>query len=54
MSLFSFTKLENKRAEQVLLVCVEGLVSVGGGKRWVGKGHGRVNIVQILCPHVCK
>jgi hypothetical protein len=20
----------------------------------VGKGHGRVNIVQILCTHVCK
>jgi hypothetical protein len=29
----------------------EGLVPVGGGG---GKGCGRVNIVQILCVHVCK
>jgi hypothetical protein len=31
MSFFSFTKLENRRAEQVLPM---GLVPVGGGKMW--------------------
>jgi hypothetical protein len=36
MSFFSFTKLENRRVEQVLL---GGLAPVGGGKRW-GKGVG--------------
>jgi hypothetical protein len=30
---FSFTKSENRRAEQVLQ-CGEGLVPVGGGRRW--------------------
>jgi hypothetical protein len=29
------------------------LVPVGGEEE-VGKGHERVNIVQILCIHVCK
>jgi hypothetical protein len=31
---------------------MEGLVPVGGEE--VGKGHWRVNIVQILCTYVCK
>jgi hypothetical protein len=31
MSFFSYTKTENKRAEQVL---PWGLVLVGGGRRW--------------------
>jgi hypothetical protein len=35
---FSFTKSENRRAEQVLL---RGLLSVGGEE--VGEGYGRVN-----------
>jgi hypothetical protein len=26
---------------------------LGGGRRW-GKGCKRVNIVQILCTHICK
>jgi hypothetical protein len=47
---FSFTKLENRRVEYVLL---GGVVSVGGGKEVV-KGCGRVNIMQILCTHVYK
>jgi hypothetical protein len=45
---FSFSKLENKRAKQVLS---GGLVPVG---REVWKGCRRVDIVQILCTHVCK
>jgi hypothetical protein len=36
MSYFSFTKLENRRAEQFLS---EKLVPVGGGRMW-GKGVG--------------
>jgi hypothetical protein len=46
---FFFTKLENRRAEQVLS---GGLVPVGGGGR--EEGDRRVNMVQILCVHVCK
>jgi hypothetical protein len=46
---FSFTKSENRRAEQVLRgVCYQW------ERKKVGKGHGRVKIVQILCTHVCK
>jgi hypothetical protein len=48
--LFSFTKLEDWWAEQVLS---GELVSVGLGEE-VGKGCGRVNMAQILCTHVCK
>jgi hypothetical protein len=50
MSFFSFTKSENKRAEQIL----RGGVGTSGRGEIMGKGHGRVNIVQILCTHVCK
>jgi hypothetical protein len=41
---FSFTKSENRRAEQVLF---------WRGEK-VGKGCERMNIVQILCTHLCK
>jgi hypothetical protein len=46
MSFFFFTKLENRRAEEVLL---EGLGTSEGGEV-VGKGHGRViyDIVDIV------
>jgi hypothetical protein len=46
---FSFAKSQNERTEQVLS---RGLVPVVGED--VGKGFRRVNIVQILCTHVCK
>jgi hypothetical protein len=29
-------------------------VGIGGRKNGVGKGHRRVNMVQILYAHVCK
>jgi hypothetical protein len=45
MSFFSFTKLEGRRAEQVL----SGGAS--GRREDVGKGCRRVNMVQILCVH---
>jgi hypothetical protein len=50
--LFSFRKLENRRVEQIL----PGLGGVGtsGREEEVGKWHGRMNIMQILCTHVCK
>jgi hypothetical protein len=47
---FSFTKSENRRAEQVLL----GGVGNSGSGEDVGKVCRRVNMVQILCGHVCK
>jgi hypothetical protein len=52
LSFFSFAKSENKRVEQIL----PGMGGVGTSvkEEEVGKGHGRVNIVQILCTHVCK
>jgi hypothetical protein len=49
MSLFSFTKLENRQAEQVL--------SWGGNSgrgKDVEKSYRRANIVHILCTQVCK
>jgi hypothetical protein len=42
---FSFTKSENRRAEQVL----PGVLSTSGHGEEVGKGGRRVNMVQILC-----
>jgi hypothetical protein len=51
MSFFSFTKSENRRVEKVLPG--GGLGTSGRGVE-VGKGCGRVNMVQILCAHVCK
>jgi hypothetical protein len=48
---FSFTKSQNRKMQQVL--SVEGV-----GNNWKGKDIQkeckRVNIVQILCTHVCK
>jgi hypothetical protein len=29
-------------------------IGISGREEEVGKGHGRVNMVQILCTHVCK
>jgi hypothetical protein len=49
MSFFFFTKLENRRVEQVLF---------GGWFQWKVKdietGYRRVNMVQVLCTNVCK
>jgi hypothetical protein len=48
---FSSTKSENRRAEQVLQ-------GGGAGTSWRGevaeKGGRRMNMVQIMCTHVCK
>jgi hypothetical protein len=48
--LFSFTKFENRREKHVL--------PKGVGTNWkrkeVGKGDGRMNMVQILYTHACK
>jgi hypothetical protein len=46
-----FMKSENTRAEQILL---GGGVGDSRSGEEVRKGCGRVNIVQILCTHVCK
>jgi hypothetical protein len=51
MSFFSFTKSENRRAEQVL---PGGWLVPVGREEAVGKGCERVSIVQRLCTHVCK
>jgi hypothetical protein len=52
---FSFTKSKNRRMEQVLPGGWEerGVDSSGSGEG-VGKKHGKVNMVQILCTHVGK
>jgi hypothetical protein len=52
MSFFSFTKLENRKVEQVPL----GVVGTSGKGEEVGKGKRRVNMVQIVCTYVyiCK
>jgi hypothetical protein len=50
MSFYSFTKLENRKIEQVLS---RGAGTSGRGEE-VGKVNGMVNIVQILCTHVYK
>jgi hypothetical protein len=47
---FFFTKLKNRRAECILSV---GVGPNGRGRMW-GKCAGGVNILQILCIHVCK
>jgi hypothetical protein len=49
--IFSFIKSENRREEEQGLP--RGVGTSGRGKE-VGKGYGRVNIVQILCIHVYK
>jgi hypothetical protein len=50
MSFFSFTKSENRRVEQV----PTGGAGNSERKEDEEKGYRRVNIVQILCTHVCK
>jgi hypothetical protein len=45
---FSSTKLESRKVEQILCV---GAGTMGG--EVVGRGR-RMNIVWILCTHVCK
>jgi hypothetical protein len=52
MSFFSFTKLENRRVKQVL----PGAGGVGTSGRGGGEenGHRRMNMVHVLCTHVCK
>jgi hypothetical protein len=47
---FSFTKSDNRRVEQVL----PKNVSTSGRGEEVEKEYWRVNVVQILCTHVCK
>jgi hypothetical protein len=49
---FSFTKSENRSAEQVL----SGGWGVGTSRRGKeeGKVWGRLNVVQILYTHVCR
>jgi hypothetical protein len=42
---FYSIKSENRRAEQVL---------PGGRGEMVEKGHGRVNMIQKICIHICK
>jgi hypothetical protein len=50
LSFFSFTKSENRRAEQVL----PGEVGTSGRGEEAGKGCKKVNMMHILCTHVCK
>jgi hypothetical protein len=50
MLFFSFTKPENKRAEQIL----PGGVGTSGSGEEVGKRCRRMDVVEILCTHVCK
>jgi hypothetical protein len=52
MSFFylSFAKLENGRAEQVL----PGEADTSGREEEVEKGCRKVNMVLILCTHLCK
>jgi hypothetical protein len=49
---FSFTKLDNRRVEQILPG--DWGVGTSGTGDEEGKGCKRVNMVQILCTHVCK
>jgi hypothetical protein len=48
---FSFTKLENGRAEQVL---PGGEIGTGGRGEVARKGGRRIDSVQIMYTHVCK
>jgi hypothetical protein len=47
---YFFTKIKNRRKKQFL--SGGGLVPVAGED--VGKGCGRMNLMKILCTHVCK
>jgi hypothetical protein len=50
---YSFTKSKNRWAELLLPVGEGGFGTSGSGEE-VGKGCKRVNMMQILCTHVCK
>jgi hypothetical protein len=50
MSFFSFINSENMKAEEFLWVVGFGTSGKGEEEKEVG----RVNMVQILCTHVCK
>jgi hypothetical protein len=50
---FSFIKLENRRDELAFYLAEVGSDTSGRGED-VGKGCRRMNMVQILCTHVCK
>jgi hypothetical protein len=50
MSFFSFTIMENRKEKQVFYV---GLAPVGRGED-IRKGCMRVNMVDMLCTHICK
>jgi hypothetical protein len=54
MSLFSFSffLIQNQRTEEQNRSCLGA--GIGGKGEEVGKGYRRVNMVQILCVHVCK
>jgi hypothetical protein len=50
MSFFSFTKMEDRRSEQVL----SKRIGTSGRRKKVGKWCMGVSIVQKLCKYVCK
>jgi hypothetical protein len=50
--LFTSTKLENRRAEQVLPK--DGEVGTSGRGEGMGKGGKRMNMIRKMCTHVCK
>jgi predicted nucleotidyltransferase len=50
-SLFSSTKLENRRVEQVLPGVGDG---TSGRREVAGKRYRRVNMMHILSIHICK
>jgi hypothetical protein len=52
----SFSFIYKGREQEGKIGPGEGVQEVGTSGRGeeVGKGHGRVNMVQILCTHVCK
>jgi hypothetical protein len=49
--LFSFSKSENRKAEQALWVGAGREFDTSEKGEEVGKGFQRVNMVQILCTH---
>jgi hypothetical protein len=51
---FFFLLLQNWRTGGKNKSCLGGGIGISGRGDEVGKGHGRVNIVQILCPYACK
>jgi hypothetical protein len=43
-----FSKMENRKAKQILGV------SISGKGEDIRRGYRRVNVVEMLCTHVCK